>query len=399
MHVLIIPSWYPSSPTDIRGSFFREQALALKKYGCQVGVIYPAHCSLRQRLSMLIGGHKQTTENDNDIPTLRRHCIRWSSRIPYIFPWLDRTTLTLLGLRLFKKYVAQHGTPDILHAHSTLYGGIIAEAISDVTDIPYVITEHSSAYPYNLIRPTEKRIAKKAVMNAAHRMAVSAPFCELLLNYFDTSAGKWFPMPNIVSARFAQPQSNNYKQQRGNFIFLCIAGLNTNKAIDNLITAFTNAFNHKHKITLRIGGNGPERRTLEELAKSLGVTDQIQFLGKLTREEVMQEMTNADVFVLPSHFETFGVVVVEALATGKPVVATRCGGPESIVRPQDGILVPTNDIQALSIAMQKIRHNIGSYNPQEIRDSCLARYSEKVITAKLKAVYRNVLSPNPPDVK
>ena len=394
MHVLLIPSWYPSSPHDIRGSFFREQALALTKNGCQVGVIYPAQYSLRQRATIFRGRCALTEENDCGLPTIRSHSIRWFPRIPYVIPHINRAILILLGIRLFKEYVVRHGTPDILHAHAILYGGVIAHAINKITGIPYIITEHSSAYARNLTRPTEKSVAQRAALNALHLMAVSTPFCELLQNYFGDETGQWFPMPNIVSDRFTCARLSESSRRGNNFNFLCVAGLTKIKAIDNLIAAFADAFKNNPQVTLRIGGDGPDRQALEELALSVGISRQIHFLGTLTRDQVVQEMTNADIFVLPSHVETFGVVIVEALAMGKPVVATRCGGPESILRAQDGELVPVNDVQALSVAMQKIRRDIDIYNPQEIRESCLARYSEDAITARLQSVYSEVLSFN-----
>lgn len=390
MHILIIPSWYPSSSSDIGGSFFREQALALAKNGCRVGVICPVQRSLRQWSSIFRGRYGLAEENDCGLPTLRWHGMRWFPRVPYV----NRAILIRQGLRLFKEYVARHGTPDILHAHSTLYGGIIAYAINKLTGIPYVITEHSTAYARNLIRPSEKHVAMEAVMHASHLMAVSASFGELLQNYFGAEAGQWFPVPNIVSNQFTKAPLSISNQSKNTFTFLCVALLTSKKAIDNLIVSFADAFKNDPQVALRIGGDGPERLALEDLARSAGITSQVRFLGTLTREQVVQEMANTDVFVLPSHFETFGVVVIEALAMGKPVVATRCGGPESILRPQDGELVSTNDIQTLSAAMQKVRREFNDYNPQEIRKSCLARYGEAAITARLKAVYSEVLASN-----
>jgi len=353
-------------------------------------VIYPAQRSLRQWSSIFRGRYGLAEENDCGLSTLRWHGMRWFPRVPY----LTSVSLIRQGIKLFKEYVARHGTPDILHAHSIFYGGIIAYAINKITGIPYVITEHSTAYARDLITPTQKAAALDAVTHASRRMAVSPPFCELLQDYFGAEAGQWFPVPNIVSNLFAKAPLSKPNQSKNSFTFLCVALLISKKAIDNLITAFANAFKNNPQVTLRIGGDGPERQTLKELARSLGITSQVRFLGKLTRKQVVWEIANTDVFVLPSHFETFGVVVIEALAMGKPVVATRCGGPESILRAQDGELIPTDDIQVLSATMQKIRREFHAYKPQEIRESCLARYGEGIITKRLKAVYSEVLSFN-----
>ncbi len=393
MHILIIPSWYPASPTDIRGSFFREQTLALARNGCRVGVIYPAQRSLRQWSSIFSGRYGLAEENDCGLPTLRWYSMRW-------FPRAPRATKAILirqGRQLFKAYVARHGTPDLLHAHAALYGGVIARALHKKTGIPYVITEHSSAYARNIMSSAQKSMALEAVTHASCRMAVSGALGTLLQDYFGAEAGQWISVPNIVSNRFADCPISRSRQSGNSFVFLCVAGLNPTKALDNLLAAFSLAYKNNLQVTLRIGGDGAERQKLEELARSSGINRQVCFLGALTREQVVREMAETDVVVLPSHYETFGVVVVEALAMGKPVVATRCGGPESILRSQDGELVPVNDPRALGAALQKIRRNIDRYNPQEIRGACLARFGETAIITKLKAVYQEVLAANWPE--
>jgi len=82
------------------------------------------------------------------------------------------------------------------------------------------------------------------------------------------------------------------------------------------------------------------------------------------------------------------------LALGKPVIATRCGGPDSILREQDGILVPPNDVAALANAMHKIRLRYDHYQPSEIRSGCIARYSEEALVRRLTGIYSEVLQAN-----
>ena len=101
-------------------------------------------------------------------------------------------------------------------------------------------------------------------------------------------------------------------------------------------------------------------------------------------------MAAANVFVLPSHHETFGVVVIEALALGKPVIATRCGGPESIIESGDGLLVPTNNIEALAQAMAEISSHMDQYDPVDIRERCRIRFGEEAIVSRLIEVYQDV---------
>ncbi len=387
MHILIIPSWYPAFPTDISGSFFREQALALAGNECRVGVMVCSQRSLREWPTIFTGPYGLRIEDDNGVPTFRRHGMRCFPCLPAV----NRRLLLRQGMRLFAEYVARHGRPDILHAHSVLYGGVIAHAIGQRTGIPYVITEHSSSYARKLIHPSE-RAALAAVIGASRLLAVSESFARLLENFFGQAAGRWEFVPNIVNRLFIDTRIGRSKKFDRGFSFLSVALLNSNKGMDTLIAAFKLDFRDDPQVSLRIGGDGPDRHRLEELARASGVGERIHFLGSLSRAEVAQEMARTDAFVLPSRYETFGVVLVEALAQGKPVVATRCGGPESIVRPCDGLLVPVDDPQALGTAMRCLRTDIAAYNATEIRHSCLDRFSESVITSRLKKIYEGVLA-------
>ncbi|MFA6661181.1 MAG: glycosyltransferase, partial [Bacilli bacterium] len=94
-------------------------------------------------------------------------------------------------------------------------------------------------------------------------------------------------------------------------------------------------------------------------------------------------------------FETFGVVLIEALALGKPVISTRSGGPEDIVEETNGLLVPTNDREALGKAMQYMVENYNTYNPQEIQQRCHEKFSEASVAKRLVNVYQQVLTKSP----
>ncbi|MBK6756608.1 MAG: glycosyltransferase [Moraxellaceae bacterium] len=135
----------------------------------------------------------------------------------------------------------------------------------------------------------------------------------------------------------------------------------------------------------------PEQERLRQLSSQLGVSKQVVFLGARKRQEVLETVAAANAFVLSSRYETFGVVIVEALALGKPVVATRCGGPESIISNEDGILVDVDDIDALADAMLDVYTNYSNYHPEGIRQRCLERFGEEAVTTQLKMVYDGVL--------
>lgn len=382
LHILIIPSWYPHFKGDISGSFFREQAHALRKSGHKVGVIYPQVRSIKDAKGIYSKPYGEEYLNDKGLPTYRFHYLG----IPKLHILQNKMWIKF-GLQLFKKYIKEFGMPDILHVHSLKPAGYLALAIKSEYKVPFVVTEHSTAFARGLIEKSEIIRLKKVVNASNYNIAVSYPFSKLLDNLFEVET--WNYIPNIVNDDFLNTESEVIKKK---FTFLSISLLTQKKAVDNLIKAFSYICNEIPNAVLNIGGDGEERDNLEKLVKDLNLEDKVKFLGSLSREKVKLEMAKSSVFVLPSRYETFGVVLVEALALGKPVIATRCGGPESIVNDKVGILVEVDDIKALSQAMFDIYINYDKYDVKKIRQYCIENFSEETVTSKLISMYSSVLT-------
>ena len=143
--------------------------------------------------------------------------------------------------------------------------------------------------------------------------------------------------------------------------------------------------------TLIIAGEGGERKNLQQLAASLGVSQAVQFLGAISREQVKGLMASSCCYMLSSHIETFGVVVIEALSQGTPVISTRCGGPESILTLEDGVFVPINSVEAMADAMIYIINNEHNYDREQIRQRCLAEFSEAAFIKGMVEIYQSFI--------
>ncbi|MFV2029395.1 glycosyltransferase [Neisseria sp. S1] len=388
MHVLILPSWYPETPDDVDGIFFRQQAQALQRAGVTVGVIAPQFRSLRGRPDTIFSkmyGYKDYVEQG--IPTFVYQTM-------YFFPrlQLDRSRWLKAGKKLFMRYVTKHGKPDLIHAHCMNYGGLLAYAIYQETGIPYVITEHSSTYARKLIHDWQRPAMQPAAEHCAARLAVSHDFCDLLKKEYQGL--EWKYLPNILSNKFEAPVNLQNKQGNPEFTFCSVAHLRLNKGFDILLPAFADALKTNPNMKLKIGGTGPDEAQFHQLAASLNLGNKVEFLGGLKNEEVLNLMYTSDAFVLASRVETFGVVFIEALSQGLPVIATRCGGPESIVTNENGILVDTEDQAALTTALLDMAANSGNYVPEVLRKNCLAEFGEKSIVGQLQAIYRQVTGRN-----
>ncbi len=377
MHVLFLPSWYSTAEKPWRGTFFRDQALALTRHGLRVGVAFVERRSLsRFNPAALVAQHFQITAGDeDDMPTIRMK--GWST-------FAQTTTGSLiwsaLTRRLVRSYVEKHGAPDLIHGHGAMWGGYAAMLCARELRRPYVVTEHASSILTLDVPRADRRRVASIYRNAARVIAVSGA----LKASVDCVAGKEVAevVPNAVdSDHFLLPPA---PRRRRPFVVLGVGDLVPGKRFERLVRAFARVHAVNGDTRLVIVGEGRERQRLRDLAAGHPA---IEFTGALDRDGVRRKMWDANALVAPSEFETFGVVLVEALSTGLPVVATRCGGPEEIVTPDLGLLTDCGDEPALVEAMTSIMNR--DFRPQSLRDEVVRRFGFAEIAARICETYEN----------
>jgi len=290
---------------------------------------------------------------------------------------------------MFNLYKAKYGTPDLIHAHNILWAGVSAMEIAQSENIPYMITEHASNYVQDIVYSWQKPYIRKAINNAAVVLAVSKTLAGKLMTYSDRKRIE--VIPNMVDTGFFVFPP--VPRKVSSFRFLTVARLKPKKGIEMLIKAFARAFSQENDVFLEIGGDGEQRAELESLVKYLRLNDRVSFLGELSREQVREAMWHANAFVLPSYVETFGVVLIEAMATGLPVIATACGGPEEFIKPDTGLLVEPGNVVEMSMALKNVYEHRFELRKKElaIRNYIVDYYSDKVIAKRLLEYYDQVL--------
>lgn len=385
LHVLFLPSWYPSPRDPVNGIFHRQQALALHEAGVQVGVVYP-ELSYWRRLSLSAvweGMHRTGLRNEDGIMTYRLH--RW------YMVWFQRWLGTRAFITGVRRYLRQVSRPDLIHVHSADFAGLAAKRILETEGLPYIITEHSSAYYEHLYNPRLLAVLRTAFDHSLHVIAVSQAAAGVLVDVGMCPEEKISVIPNIVDTRFFFPPQQGAMHTRP-FRFLTVSLFYSIKRVDWILRAFARAFPADKDVLLEIGGDGVLRGQLEQLAQELDLTHRVKFLGLLDRAGVRDAMQRANCFVLASLFETFGVVLIEALACGIPVISTACGGPEDIVVPEVGLLVSNDEPHELAAAMQRVRDDWSSYLPSTIRGYAEQRFSKNAVTAQIIEQYQIELS-------
>ena len=182
------------------------------------------------------------------------------------------------------------------------------------------------------------------------------------------------------------------RPSRGPVRFLSYGRMVQKKGFPDLLRAFAKACRQGTNGRLVLGGDGPERRRIEALARQLGVADRVEFPGWI--EEVSNFLSRADVFVLPSHLEPFGIVLLEAMSMGVPIVTTRTEGPMEVLGPDTAFFADIADSDSLATAMQSAAAQPERRTEKAHRalDRYRMTYHDSVVVPRIVNVYRHVAS-------
>ncbi len=256
---------------------------------------------------------------------------------------------TALPLMFFKAYsLIKEEKIDILVCSGFL-NGFLGYCLKIMFRIPYIITVQS--------QQGKSSVKKLVYKNADLCIAASS----VIRKYFEQIGCRNVAVsPNGVDlSRFQNLNREQSRKELGltqnDFVIITVARLEKIKGIEYLIGAIRNFQFSIFNFQLLIVGDGKERKNLENLAQKLGVGDRVRFLGQVPNDKVPQILAAGDCFVLPSLKEGFGIVILEAMAAGLPVIATNVGGiPDIIQDGNNGILIEPANSQAIANAIKQI---------------------------------------------
>ncbi len=382
MKIFIVPSWYPYPSKLINGTFFKDHAEKLAEAGHEVVVIATEIISLREYFSARKDlGTRVFTENK--VKTYQQLVINRHPKKPEAF--YERYK------KLLKEQVDEvlknEGQPDLFHVHSSLWAG--AALTSYDLGIPVIVSEHLkefliykgfSDFQQGLIQNTYKKIQtliapSTAVMNRIEQYFKIPETCTAHV------------VPNMVDTDYFKPLKEKPFVNR--FTYLIVAILRPEKRIDKIIESFVSIGN-THLAKIRIVGDGPEYQKLVDIARQGSLTRQVEFVRETGRDIVLKNMQKADVCMLVSKMETFGVSLIEALSCGVPVIGGNIGGATDIINDENGILVPIDNPIALQEAMKEMIDNPDKYDPRKIREDAIKRFDKKVVIGILEDIYKSV---------
>lgn len=281
---------------------------------------------------------------------------------------------------------------DLIHAHFIYPDGAVAHRLSQRYGVPFVVTEHAP-WTVWLDRPGVARVALPAAQAAAAILAVSSSVERTIRAYAGDGPRVEVVPVGVDGDRFRLGTGPRIPDQ-----ILFVGFVNYTKGIDVLLEAMRLLRDRGAPGRTVLVGGGFYRDTLRQerelraCARELELDGRVTFVGRRPPDEVARLMAESAVLVLPSRAESFGAVLVEALACGTPVVATRCGGPEDIVDPSVGRLVPVGDPQALATTIDFVLRNPARFDAERLRESALARFSWDTVADRILTAYTEASS-------
>lgn len=373
MYTLFISRGYPDDKYKTYGIFEYDQAKALAAQGCKL--VYAA-IDLRSIRRWRKWGIIKEQKDGIDLYTMSLPIGGVPKKI------LSRISILSLKI-LYNKIIKEHGKPDIMHAHFT-NSAYAASKLKDANNIPLVVTEHSSQINKENIDEDLYQMAKAAYIKADKLIAVSPALADMIENNFDKRP---VYIPNVVNLDVFDYKE---KLESETFNFVSTGNLVDIKRMDLTIEAFYKAFGKDPRVRLTIFGQGPERGKLESIIGKHNLQSQVKLMGLQSREKIAQHLRKSDCFVLASQTETFGLSYVEALAMGLPVIATRCGGPETFVDKYNGYMIDINNLEQLTQAMKFMYNNIDNYDRKAISMEIKEKFSAQAIGKSIIDLYREL---------
>ena len=387
MKVIFVTRGWPTKKDPMMGNYEAVQAKSLAKRGIDVTVINLTNKSLAHSFEK----RKINKRKEDGVTILSTQVL--VTEIPRVRQtknnsldlWLKQKTF----LKIYDYYRSLKGDADVIHAHFVIHAHI-CKLVLQKYHIPFVITEHWSKMNYATL---DKSVLKRceAYQWADKVICVSNVLADSLKTKFGVES---VVINNMVSDQFfdqTQLKKENGKKEIVKFV--SVGSLVHIKGYDLIIRALQRC-DCLEKCQISIIGGGPEEANLQALIEQCQLQDRVFLLGTKTPEEVSSLMMESDCFILASRRETFGIVYIEAMAKGKPVIATICGGPESFVNESNGILIPVEDVDATANAIDYMVENLDKFDGSAIREFCYNNFSEESITQQIVAVYKEVINKN-----
>jgi len=385
--VCIITTSMQRYTNDNRSPFIFDLASAIQKRKIDVSII-----------AMHVQDTQKKEEMEN-IPVRRlkyffeKYEVLQETRAGIPAAWEKNKMSIILIILFFMRltiFLAIHGHEfDLLHANWTL-SALSAVLTKPFHRRPVVTTLHGS----DIFSATKYRLFKiftKIAIGASDTVICVSTILKDAITDMGFNRKKIFVIPNgIFVENFTPKIKNNRKNE-----ILFIGSLTRKKGAHLLIEAFSQIMNSFPNFSIRIVGDGPEEEKLKQVSKKLGVEENVIIQKSIPHDKIGKMMQEAFMFVLPSINEGFGIVLLEALASGLPCIAFDSGGVKDVLGDGRGILVEPENVNALSSAITNLINDREMYCKLSENGIVFSQnFHWEIIAKQVVEIYKNVLQNN-----
>ena len=352
LRVLFVTTAYPANVADPRGTFVHALARALVRLGdVRVTVLAPGvpdapaserrdGVEIRRARYWTRRGQALAVGHHGIVPNLRRR------------PWLALQVPALVAA-LTCEAVRLAGDADVVHAHWVYPGGLAGLAARRRRGVPLVVTSHGTDLNLTMRSRLLRWLARRVALGADACLGVSHAMVERFLA-LGVPAERVRYVPLGVQTT-GPADTAPARADDAAFAVWYVGGLTRNKSVETLVRAHAELARRGRRTTLTVVGSGPEEPALRALVAELGAGDAVRFLGPKPPAEIPGLLAGADALVLPSRAEGRGLVLLEAMAAGVPVVASDIPGPREIVlEGETGLRFPVGDALRLADAVERL---------------------------------------------
>jgi glycosyltransferase involved in cell wall biosynthesis len=389
LNILFLSGWYPSRLLPTLGNFVQKhaEAVALRSNVIALHVCSDAACKEMYEI----------TESDlNNVHAINVYYKKVTNKIPVLarIQKLIRIKKAYsIGLEIAKK---RSGKIDIVH-HNILYpSGMMALYLKRLKGIPYIITEHSTAYLPSKKTPMgslEKMFSRMIARNASFITPVSMDLRDAMRDH--GLEGNYEVVYNVADTKLFYPPKQ--KSPGTKIKFLHISTLDdSHKNISGMLRSAAELSKTQPGFECWFVGDGDTAPHIET-AKKLNIYNLVAFFeGTRTTVEIAELMRASDCFILFSNYENLPVVIIEALASGLPVISSDVGGIHEHISPERGMLVPAKDEKAFIDALSKMISDIKRtrYNSSQLAAYADENFSYEKVSEKFHHLYQRILKNN-----
>ncbi len=386
LNILFLSSWYPNRVLPTLGNFVQKhaEAVALQSNVAALYVCSDANCKQKYEVVHSVIKNIFTV---NVYYKKVEHSIPLLSQIQKLNRYIRAH---LMGLKEIDK---NFGAIDLVH-HNILYpAGAIALYLKRKKNIPYIITENWTGY-----LPSKKmkfgflqtRLSKKIARHASYITPVSRDLKEAMINLGFNS--NYEIVYNVVDTKLFYPQLNKSSNRKIKLLHISTLD-DAHKNISGMLRIVEELSKQRTDFEMWFVGDGDTSPHIKT-AIELGILNLFAFFdGAKSTSEVAEIMRNADCFVMFSNYENLPCVIIEALASGLPIVSSTAGGIPEHITDNLGYLVQPLDENGLLKSLNKAIDNIksGKYNTNELSDYSKNNFSYEKVSEKFHELYHRIL--------